>query len=183
VRERAASIEFDIVVAADLDDGIGVAGAIPWRLPSDLAHLKRITSDASVAGARNAVIMGRVTWDTIPDRFRPLPRRLNVVVSTQPHLALPDGVLLAPGLEPALVASAEAAGVERIFVLGGGKIYRQALELPGCRRIYMTRVLARHTCDAFFPPMPSTFRRDQLLSEGADGGVAYRIELWNRTGS
>lgn len=182
MREKAASVEFDVVVAADLGDGIGARGAIPWRLPTDLAHLKRVTTETSAGGARNAVIMGRVTWDTLPERFRPLPGRLNVVVSTQPHLVLTDGVLLAPNLETALVECASAAGVERVFVLGGAKIYRQALELPGCRRIYLTRVLARHDCDAHFPPIPSRFRRDELLGEGTENGTGYRIELWNRTG-
>ena len=183
MRERAASVAFDVVVAADLGEGIGAQGAIPWRLPADLAHLKRITSETSVPGTRNAVIMGRVTWDTLPPRFQPLPGRLNVVVSTQRGLALPEGVVLAPGLDHALVASVEEPGVERVFVLGGAKIYRQALEMPGCRRIYLTRVLARHDCDAHLPPIPSCFRRDELLAEGVENGTGYRIELWNRTAS
>jgi len=180
VRRQAASVEFDVVVAADLGDGIGARGAIPWRLPTDLAHLKRVTSETSVPGTRNAVIMGRVTWDTLPEKFRPLPGRLNVVVSTQPHLALPDDVVLAPTLDLALVAGADGTAVERVFVLGGAKIYRQALEMPGCRRIYMTRVLGRHECDAFFPPIPSRFRCEQLLGEGNENGTGYRIELWTR---
>ena len=180
MKTKAASVDFDVVVAADLGDGIGARGAIPWRLPTDLAHLKRVTSETSVPGTRNAVIMGRVTWDTLPAKFRPLPGRLNVVVSTQPHLELPDGVLRAASLDAALVASADGPDVERVFVLGGAKIYRQALELSGCRRIYLTRVLGRHECDAFFPPIPSRFRREQLLGEGNENGTGYRIELWNR---
>lgn len=183
MRERAESVEFDIVVAADLDDGIGVRGSIPWRLPTDLAHLKRLTSQTAVPGTCNAVVMGRITWESIPDRWRPLPGRLNLVVSNQINLELPQGVLHATGLDRALVAAAETADVDRVFVLGGGQIYRQAMQLPGCRRIYMTRVLARHQCDAFFPAIPSTFRRDELLAEGADGTIGYRIELWNRIAS
>jgi dihydrofolate reductase len=181
VKELASAVEFDIVVAADLGDGIGRRGAIPWRLPSDLAHLKRLTSETAVPGTRNAVLMGRVTWDTLPPRWQPLPRRLNLVITRQPHLAVPDGVLVAHSLEEALVSARQAADVERLFVLGGGEIYRRAVELPGCRHIYLTRVLARHECDAFFPPLPSTFGRDALLAEGADGEIGYRIERWSRS--
>ncbi len=130
-------VEFEAVVAADL------------------AHLKKITSDTRVPGTRNAVVMGRKTWDTIPDRWRPLPGRLNVVVSRQRHLAMPEGVLLAPDLEKGLAAARAVADVERIFVLGGGDIYRQSFGLDGCRRIYLTRVLGRFECDTFLAPIPS----------------------------
>jgi len=180
VKARADGIEFDAVVAADLGDGIGAAGAIPWKLPSDVAHLKKITTDTAVPGTRNAVVMGRVTWDTIPERYRPLPGRLNVVVSRQPHLAVPDGVVLATTLDQALLAAREPADVERIFVLGGGDIYRQSFGLAGCRRIYLTRVLGRFPCDTFLAPIPSRFRRESLMAEGADGGLGYRIEVWTR---
>jgi len=180
VRAHGASVEFDAVVAADLADGIGAAGGIPWKLPADLAHLKKITSDTAVPGTRNAVIMGRVTWDTIPDRWRPLPGRLNVVVSRQPHLAMPEGVVLATGLEQALLAARGVHDVERIFVLGGGDIYRQSFALDGCRRIYLTRVLGRFECDTFLAPIPSRFRRESLMAEGREGDLGYRIEVWER---
>ena len=178
------AVEFEAVVAADLGEGIGAAGGIPWKLPTDLAHLKKITSDTTVPGTRNAVVMGRKTWDTIPDRWRPLPGRLNVVVSRQRHLAMPEGVLLSPDLEKGLAAARAVADVERIFVLGGGDIYRQSFGLEGCRRIYLTRVLGRFECDTFLAPIPSRFRREALLAEGQDGhgdaAVGYRIELWTR---
>ena len=180
MRSRGGSVEFDAVVAADLGDGIGANGGIPWKLPTDLAHLKRITTDTAVPGTRNAVIMGRVTWDTIPAKWQPLPGRFNVVVSRQRHLALPPGVTLAGSLEQALVAAREEPDVERVFVLGGSDIYRQAFALDRCRRIYLTRVLGRFECDTFLTPIPSCFRRESLLGEGADDGLGYRIEVWDR---
>jgi dihydrofolate reductase len=183
---RPSEIEFDVVVAADLGDGIGKDGQVPWHLPGDLVHLKRLTSETDVPGTHNAVLMGRVTWDSIPDRFRPLPGRLNVVVSRQINLALPTDVVRASSLSQALELARASAFVERIFVLGGAEIYRMALALDGCRRIYLTRVLARYECDAFFPAIPTRFRREALLAEGTGGAgqaaIAYRIELWTRAG-
>jgi dihydrofolate reductase len=76
------SRRFSIVVAAAANSGIGRAGQLPWRLPGDLAFFKRVTSQVTGAG-RNAVIMGRKTWDSIPSKFRPLPGRLNIVISSQ----------------------------------------------------------------------------------------------------
>ncbi|HTE49995.1 MAG TPA: dihydrofolate reductase [Kofleriaceae bacterium] len=182
---RANAIDFDIVVAADLGDGIGAGGSVPWNLPTDLAHLKRITSETEIPGMRNAVIMGRVTWETIPQKWRPLPQRLNLIISRQVSLEFPEGAMRAPNLARALEQSRSRADIDRIFVLGGGEIYRQAIELGGCRRLYLTRVMKRYTCDTFFPPIPSHFRREALLAEGADGdgdqSVGYRFELWSRS--
>lgn len=171
---------FDVVVAADLEGGIGIEGRIPWRLPSDLAHLVRVTTETRDPDKRNAVVMGRVTWDTLPPRYRPLPRRYNVVVSRQPDLALPDGVGLASSVVEGISLGYQPADVESVLVLGGGEIYRQALELPGCRDIYLTRVLDRFECDAFFPDLPPRFERAEVLAEGADDGLGFRIERWRR---
>ena len=73
---------FQVVVAATKDEmGIGFEGGLPWRLPKDMAYFKAVTAQVSEPGTRNAVIMGRKTWESIPSKFRPLPGRLNVVLS------------------------------------------------------------------------------------------------------
>jgi dihydrofolate reductase len=69
-----------IIVAATPTNGIGLAGTLPWRLPKELKYFASVTSQAP-QGQQNAVIMGRNTWESIPKRFRPLPGRLNVVVT------------------------------------------------------------------------------------------------------
>jgi dihydrofolate reductase len=70
-----------LVVAATPGGGIGAAGALPWSLPSDLAFFRQVTTSTADATKRNAVIMGRKTWASIPAKFRPLKGRLNVVLS------------------------------------------------------------------------------------------------------
>ena len=71
---------FSIVVAIDSQHGIGKNNDLPWHLPADLKHFKFITTNSAV-GKRNVVVMGRKTWDSIPEKFRPLPNRTNVVLS------------------------------------------------------------------------------------------------------
>ena len=171
---------FDIVVAADERRGIAAGGDLPWHLPGDLAHFKRITSEAP-AGTRNAVIMGRKTWESIPPKFRPLPRRLNVVLTRRADYAVPAGVLVAPDLDAALAAVSEgdqANDVARVFVVGGGQVYAEAIASPACERVYITRVLARYDCDTFFPAFEADYQLESVMSEGRDGEVAYRIEVW-----
>jgi dihydrofolate reductase len=70
-----------LVVAATLTNGIGQGSRLPWRLPQELAYFARVTTTAP-EGRLNSVIMGRNTWESIPLKFRPLPRRLNVVISS-----------------------------------------------------------------------------------------------------
>lgn len=172
---------FDVIVAADLDWGIGKAGGLPWpKLRGDLQHFKRVTS-AATAGMRAAVVMGRKTWQSAEIAGRPLPKRLNVVVS-RGALAVPDGVAIAHSIDAALRVATDAKDVETVFVCGGAEIYRAAIARPDLRWIYLTRVDGRFDCEVKIPDLDRDFRRaswdgDQALEEN---GVRYRIERLQR---
>lgn len=171
---------FACVVAADLDDGIGRDNDLPWpRLPTDLRTFKRLTS-AAAPGRKNALIMGRLTWESVPPHLRPLPGRVNVVVSRATP-ALPDGVWLAHSLDEALVRTSAAPELDKLFVIGGGQIYAQAFAHPACAEIILTRLAARFACDTVIPPVPADFARVEVLAEVEEAGVPYAIERWVRT--
>jgi len=72
---------FSLVVAATQRGGIGLNNSIPWKLSTDMKFFKKVTSTTTDASKLNAVIMGRKTWDSIPQKFRPLPGRLNIVLT------------------------------------------------------------------------------------------------------
>ena len=74
-------VPFQLVVAQTRDRGIGANGGMPWSLPKDMAYFKKLTATTSVSSARNAVVMGRNTWQSIPSKFRPLANRINIVIS------------------------------------------------------------------------------------------------------
>ncbi|HWN70624.1 MAG TPA: dihydrofolate reductase [Haliangium sp.] len=169
----------ELVVAADLDRGIAREGAIPWRLPGDVRHFKQLTTATADPARQNAVIMGRATWESLPARFRPLPDRRNLVLSRQPRLELPAGVLHGRDLDDALRALAGVTpGIERVFVIGGSQVYAAALARTDCRHVHYTRIDARFGCDTFFPAFEDRFRRAAVLLEAEEAGVAYRIEVW-----
>ncbi len=168
---------FDCVVAADAAGGIGKDNDLPWpRLKEDLRFLRRITITAP-EGERNAVIMGRLTWESVPSAVQPLPGRLNVVISRQAPV-LPDGVALAPSLEAAL----EVPGAAGLFVIGGGQIFHQAFVHPRCRYVYLTRIAASFDCDVFLPPLAPRFVVDEVLARhrDADADLDFTIERWTR---
>ena len=129
-----------LIVARARNGAIGKDNAIPWHAPEDLAAFQRETLGG-------AVIMGRRTWDSLPRR--PLPRRLNIVVTSgAPDPGAEDGVLFVP-LEQAIPA-AQAAGYLRLYAIGGAGIY--AAFLPLAQRLLITEVaLDLPDADTFFP--------------------------------
>jgi dihydrofolate reductase len=128
------------LVAAVADNGvIGAEGRMPWHLPADLAHFKRLTLG-------KPVLMGRLTWESIG---KPLPGRINLVMTRAPDWQAPGAVRVA-SLEQALLRARDALAPE-LMVIGGAEIYR--LALPRARRIHLTRVHAEPWGDALFPEL------------------------------
>jgi dihydrofolate reductase len=165
---------FDVVVAADLDWGIGKNNALPWpRLRADFAHFKAITSMAS-EGRRNAIAMGRRTWESKEIAGKPLPRRLNIVLS-RGKLVVPDGVIVASSLDDAIGKQGDA---EDMFVIGGAEIYRLALAHAALRHVYLTRVEGRFGCDAHLPDLDVMFVDDPVWPGAVhvENDVRFRIQ-------
>ena len=127
-----------LVAAVARGGVIGREGGLPWRLPEDLAHFREVTIGDPVA-------MGRRTWDSIPDRFRPLPGRRNVVVTRNPNWSA-DGAERAESLEHALEILADE---ERVFVIGGAEIFEAALPLAD--ELRLTEIDLAVDGDTFFP--------------------------------
>ncbi|CAI4064495.1 hypothetical protein N7582_002718 [Saccharomyces uvarum] len=120
-----------IVACLQPDMGIGFQGGLPWRLSKEMKYFRQVTSSTKDSSKRNAVIMGRKTWESIPPKFRPLPNRMNVVISR----SFNDG--FAHDTEEAIIRSNSLANalthledkfpdsLERIYVIGGGEVYNQ----------------------------------------------------------
>ena len=170
---------FSIVVAADEAGGIGKNGQLPWRLAGDMAYFKKLTIEPPDPGRRNAIIMGRKTWDSIPARFRPLSGRITVVISRNASLSLPESVIRAESFDGALAAIDAIADVGHTFVIGGGEIFRQAIGRPELQSVYLTRVYATLDCDTFFPPVPARLTpmsRSDVQCEGPFTYEFFRFE-------
>lgn len=132
-------VRLALIAAVARNGTIGRDGALPWRLSADLRRFKRLTSG-------HAILMGRRTWESIG---RPLAGRLNIVVTRQASLAVPEGVAVAHALEEGIRLAAEA-GYEEVFVIGGASLYAEALPLAD--RLHLTEVEAEVEGDVAFPP-------------------------------
>jgi dihydrofolate reductase len=172
-------VSFDVVVAADLDWGIGKDQSLPWpKLRGDLRHFKRITTTTSTPGRRNAIVMGRKTWQSKEVGERALPDRVNVVVSRS-ELAVPPGVIAARSLDEALAVR----DVETVFIVGGAILLIEAVERRDLRYVYLTRVEERYDCDIKMPDLDArgfvkVAWEGELANE--EHGVRYRIERLRR---
>lgn len=156
---------------------IGRDGAMPWHLPGDLAHFKRTTLGAPV-------IMGRRTWESLPERFRPLPGRENIVVTRNPEWsAVGASVVTSPG-EAIARASAPASGPapEWVWVMGGGELYRQALPLAD--RLEITEIAAEIDGDTRAPELGPEWvevpRDDAAVHGDEAAGLSYRFVRYER---
>ncbi|MBI4923465.1 MAG: dihydrofolate reductase [Devosia nanyangense] len=162
------------IIAAVAENGvIGNGNAIPWRLPSDFAHFKRMTLG-------KPVIMGRKTFESIG---RPLPGRTNIVVTRQEGYQ-PEGVLVISSLEAALEhaqAIAAADHAEEVMVAGGAEIYARAMPLAD--RLYITHVALAPAGDTHFPQITAWDWEDVGgvdVAPNPRDNAAFRVRVYRR---
>lgn len=130
----------------------------------------------------NAVIMGRKTWDSIPEKFRPLPGRRNYVLTRIDHSSdNPDSAapIWGTSLEAALVDRAVQLAPE-IFVIGGGEVYATAIASPYCERIYVTMIDHDFDSDTRFPTISESFRCIATGFRVVEHNLSYQFTLWSK---
>src|SRR5574343_1858779 len=146
---------------------IGRDNQMPWHLPEDLAHFKRVTLG-------QPVIMGRKTWDSLPPKFRPLPGRKNIVVTRQADWQA-EGALRAGSIDQARRLCGEAP---EAWIMGGADIYRQAE--PLARTAVVTEIDAAYEGDAFAPTLSSKWHEVQRESHTAANGLCCALVTYEQ---
>jgi dihydrofolate reductase len=167
-------MKINLIWAEAHDHVIGLNGKMPWHLPEDLAHFKRTTLGCPV-------IMGRKTWESLPPRFRPLPGRLNIVISRQDEFLAGQvgiGLQQAPSLQAALDMASQQTGVSDVWVIGGAQIYAQALPLAS--KIVVTPIDAKFEGDAFAPTLDSNWIEKTREAHTAANGLRYAFVTFER---
>lgn len=144
--------KFSIIAAMDLNRGIGKNNDLPWHISADLKHFAKTTSGGTV-------MMGGNTWDSIPEKYRPFSNRLNIVLSHLDEFPLPDGVLLAHSLEEALNLAEQHNPDNKAFIIGGGYLYKIAIQDPNCEELILTEIQHEFDVDIYFPEIPEHFKR------------------------
>ncbi len=167
-----------MVWAQTVDGVIGRDGGMPWHLPEDMAHFKATTEG-------HPVIMGRRTWESFPAKYRPLPGRTNIIVSSSSELAAEvagSGAVVAGSLGEALEIAGTSPGSDEVWIIGGAQLYEAAAEVA--RTAVVTVIDTQAEGDTFAPVLGSdwTFTGVSPASGWRTGGngTNYRIALWTR---
>jgi len=167
-RSVTRSMKLHLILARAANGVIGNNNTIPWHLPDDMAHFKRLTMGCPV-------IMGRKTWDSLPPKFRPLPGRTNVVVSRQPNWH-ENGALSASSLREALLLCEQSADV---WVIGGAQIYAQAMPLADTADV--TEIELEVEGDAFAPTFGPDWTETARERHISATGMAYAFVTYAHT--
>ena len=157
-------LPFSIVVAfSNKQRGIGYKNEIPWKISKDMKNFKVLTSTIkNPSKDKNAIIMGRKTYYSLPTHMKPLPGRLNIVISKNQDLVKNPNIIIASSLENAFEMLKSVINIDQIFVIGGESIYKEAILLPNCEKIYATVIEEPENTlyDTFFPEIPPPFLLD-----------------------
>lgn len=157
----------NLIFARAANGVIGKDNAMPWHLPEDLAHFKRLTQGCPV-------IMGRKTWDSLPPRFRPLPGRSNIVITRQSDWQA-DGALRAASLPEALRLCGD---VPDIWVIGGADIYRQTE--PLAVRAEVTEIAQDYAGDAYAPVLGPAWQETARAPQVAASGLSFAFVTYQK---
>lgn len=157
-----------LIAAVARNRALGRDGQLLWHLPEDMRYFRETTRG-------KPVIMGRKTWESLPDAFRPLPGRRNIVISRNPAYDA-DGATLAGSLEEAVRLTQDDA---EVFVIGGAEIYGQAL--PLAQRLYLTEVAQDFAADAFFPEFsPGDWTEISRSATNNGAGLDFTFAVYQR---
>ena len=168
-------MNFSIIVAIDKNRGIGKDGDLPWSLPEDLKHFKKITTLVKNANNKNVVVMGRKTWESLPEKFRPLPNRINVVLTRNAELVLPDGVYQYDSFSKLISELKVIPNIERAFIIGGEQIFKEAINYSECEEVFLTKINETFDCDTFFPDIDRNFEETEKLGGGQSSDFTYEF--------
>ena len=167
----------NIIVSHCRNRGIGVKNKLPWRLSADLKNFKELT----IGDGNNAVIMGRNTWASLSSGYKPLPKRENIVLTTEIDKPIFSNTNDTPILMPSLketIKYCKERNISQMYLIGGEFLYKTALNTVDIDNIYITHIDNDFPCDTFFPIVPSYFHLDSKTSWFKENEMRYRFEKY-----
>ena len=171
--------KFSIIVAMDEKKWIWKDWNLPWHISSDLKYFKHITSKTLDKNKKNAVIMWRITWQSIPEKYKPLPDRLNIVLSTS--LSNEPWVLIKNSMKQTMKYLETQENIENIFVIWWASLYNKLIESEFLDQIYISEVLWDFNCDTFF----SSFNKNNFIkistwSDQNENWIRFRFCIYKK---
>uniref|UniRef100_A0A1I7UY72 dihydrofolate reductase n=1 Tax=Caenorhabditis tropicalis TaxID=1561998 RepID=A0A1I7UY72_9PELO len=181
--------KMNLIVAMDTEGGIGKNGGLPWRIKKDMQHFAAVTKKVNYPSKRNAVLMGRKCWESIPESRRPLAGRLNIVLSRQLTEHTSENLIIAKSFESVSKLLAEPQycdSIETIWNIGGAEIYDIALRDDLVEEIYLTRIFKNFDADVYLKSLDfgnmEKVEPSENLSENSEtfeeNGIRFEFSKW-----
>ena len=161
-------MQASLIVAVAKNRVIGKDNTLIWHLPRDLKYFKEKTLG-------HHVIMGRKNFESIPEKFRPLVNRKNIIITRQTEYKV-DGCIIVNSLKKALKIAKKNGDTEP-FIIGGGQIYKAALEQNLVNKIYLTKVYHSFDGDTFFPELSENWKEINIIKNKADEKHNYNYDF------
>jgi dihydrofolate reductase len=159
-----------IIAAVSRNMVIGKDNDLVWHLPADMAFFKK-----STAGA--AVLMGRRNYYSIPEKYRPLPKRRNIIITRQENLHINEDVIIKNSVEEG-VEWAKENGEDQLYIIGGGQIYDYCIKHDIASEMYLTWIEEEFKGDTFFPEFDSsTWEQNTIFRNKADDENPYDFRI------
>ncbi|MEY3083844.1 MAG: hypothetical protein RL037_24 [Bacteroidota bacterium] len=166
-------MKVSLIVAMDRDRGIGRDNDLMWHLPADMQFFKDTTKG-------QVVVMGRKNFDSIPEKFRPLPGRLNVILTRNKNFHA-DNCLIFHSLDACFNHFNDEEN-RVLFIIGGGELYRLALQSSYLTEMFITTVDKAYVADTFFPPFnEEKWERSKIGFHEADEKHEASFTFWHYT--
>ena len=172
--------EFNIIVAlSKKNNGIGFENKLPWNLKSELYHFKKLTtnsiSDIENNYIKGVVIMGRNTWESLPESVKPLPNRFNIVISnTLQNLNNYNNTTVIGSLDAALTFCNTYYKNINIWVIGGQQLYNTAIQHEYCGKLFVTEIYQNYDCDCFFPKISDNYVITEVSQFHEEKNIHFR---------
>ncbi|KAL3998205.1 Dihydrofolate reductase family protein [Acanthocheilonema viteae] len=174
------TIHMNLIVAVDDCGGIGRNGGLPWNLPAEMARFSKLTTLTRDSRKKNAVIMGRKVWESIPPKFRPLKNRFNIVLSRKMEEVTDENIIVARSFESAVNLLQDMENIETIWNIGGREVYELGLNSPFLHQLYITRVEGDFSADVFFPEVnyDRFIKCEESKEVQEEKSIKYRYETY-----
>lgn len=178
--------KFSIILAVDDKNWIWKNNELAWHLPADMKYFSETTKNTKDLAKHNAVIMGRKTWESIPSKFRPLPQRINCILTRtlkqeSNDSQIDDFVLYFNSIDHCLEELSKKDNLENIFIIGWANLYNQVLDHPLLDKIYLTKVGWDHWCDVFFDWIPDNFKLETESEEKENKWIKFKFEVYKKS--
>lgn len=177
--------KINMIIAIDDNNWLWKKWDLAWKISSDMKKFKKITSETKDLWKLNAVIMWKKTWDSISSKFRPLPNRINCILSRSiKHESIKskidDFVLYFNSIDSCLEELLKKTNIENIFVIGWANIYSQFLSQERLDKIYVTKIIWDFWCDVFFDWIPNNFELEDESEQIEEKWIKFKYQVYKK---